>query len=108
MVSTDVAGRGIHIGGISHVVNYSLPLDPEDYVHRIGRTGRAGAFGKSVGFATEDESFQIPAIERYLDDTLHCEYPDDELLKPVPAPIAAAPQQPSQPARRPRRRRSSG
>ncbi|UCC61324.1 MAG: DEAD/DEAH box helicase, partial [Dehalococcoidia bacterium] len=90
MVSTDVAGRGIHIEGISHVVNYNLPLDPEDYVHRIGRTGRAGALGKSVGFATEEESFQIPAIERYLDASLHCEYPDDALLKPVPPPQTVA------------------
>jgi len=86
MVSTDVAGRGIHIEGISHVVNYNLPLDTEDYVHRIGRTGRAGAAGKSVGFATEDESFQIPAIEKYLGGSLRCVYPDDALLTPVPSP----------------------
>ena len=45
MVATDVAGRGIHVDNISHVVNYNLPEDPEDYVHRIGRTGRAGAKG---------------------------------------------------------------
>ncbi|MCJ7523110.1 MAG: DEAD/DEAH box helicase [Dehalococcoidia bacterium] len=86
MVATDVAGRGIHIEGISHVVNYNLPLDPEDYVHRIGRTGRAGATGTSVGFATEDESFQIPAIEKYLAGALRCVYPDDALLTPVPPP----------------------
>jgi hypothetical protein len=47
-VATDVAGRGIHVEGVSHVVNYNLPEDPEDYVHRIGRTGRAGASGTSI------------------------------------------------------------
>ena len=84
MVSTDVAGRGIHIEDISHVVNYNVPLDPEDYVHRIGRTGRAGAAGTAVSFATEDEAFQIPAIEEYLGRELHCVHPEDELLTPVP------------------------
>ena len=66
MVATDVAGRGIHIEGVSHVINYTLPEDPEDYVHRIGRTGRAGASGISISFASEDDSFQIPAIEKFL------------------------------------------
>lgn len=88
MVSTDVAGRGIHIEGVSHVVNYNLPLDPEDYVHRIGRTGRAGAAGTSVSFATEDEAFQIPAIEQYLGERFRCVYPDDALLTSVPPPPA--------------------
>ena len=86
MVATDVAGRGIHVEGISHVVNYNLPLDPEDYVHRIGRTGRAGSTGTSISYATEDESFQIPAIEEFLGEKLHCIYPEDRLLKPPPPP----------------------
>jgi ATP-dependent RNA helicase RhlB len=106
MVSTDVAGRGIHIEGISHVVNYNLPQDPEDYVHRIGRTGRAGATGKSVGFATEDESFQIPAIEEYLGEPMLYAYPDDALLTPVPPPTVSVPSQPPPRAPRPRRRRT--
>ena len=80
LVATDVAGRGIHIDGISHVVNYSLPEDPEDYVHRIGRTGRAGNTGISVSFACEDDSFQIPVIEDLLGDKLNCVYPDQDLL----------------------------
>lgn len=109
MVATDVAGRGIHIEGISHVVNYNLPEDPEDYVHRIGRTGRAGATGKSVGFATEHESFLIPAIEEYLAGALRCVYPEEALLTPVPPPTAAQPSrpspQPSQPRHRGSRRR---
>jgi ATP-dependent RNA helicase RhlB len=108
LVATDVAGRGIHIDDISHVVNYNLPLDAEDYVHRIGRTGRAGATGASVGFATEDESFQIPAIEKYLGESLRCVYPDDALLTPVPPPTASVPSQPPPPAPRPGRRRTWG
>ena len=66
LVATDVAGRGIHVEGISHVVNYNLPEDPEDYVHRIGRTGRAGATGVSISFASEDDAFLLPDIEALL------------------------------------------
>ena len=80
LVATDVAARGLHVEGISHVVNYSLPLDPEDYVHRIGRTGRAGASGISVSFATEEDSFQIPDIEEFLGRSLQCQHPDDAWL----------------------------
>ncbi|MCP4698239.1 MAG: ATP-dependent RNA helicase RhlB [Gammaproteobacteria bacterium] len=85
LVATDVAGRGIHVEGISHVVNYTLPMDPEDYVHRIGRTGRAGVSGISVSFACEEDSFQIPPIEELLGRKLHCIQPEKDLLKPVPA-----------------------
>lgn len=81
LVATDVAGRGIHIDGISHVVNYSLPEDPEDYVHRIGRTGRAGETGKSISFACEDDAFLLPAIETLLARKLPAIMPPDELLK---------------------------
>ncbi len=66
LVATDVAGRGIHVDGVSHVINFTLPEDAEDYVHRIGRTGRAGKKGVSISFACEDDSFQIPAIEEYI------------------------------------------
>jgi ATP-dependent RNA helicase RhlB len=84
LVATDVAGRGIHIEGVSHVINYTLPEDPEDYVHRIGRTGRAGASGISISFASEDDSFQIPAIEKFLGHSLVCTFPSEELLVPLP------------------------
>ena len=57
LVATDVAGRGIHIDGVTHVINYQLPEDADDYVHRIGRTGRAGLSGTSICFACEDDSF---------------------------------------------------
>lgn len=77
LIATDVAGRGIHIDGVSHVVNFTLPEDPEDYVHRIGRTGRAGAKGTSVSFACEDDSFLLPDIEAYIDQKLTLEYPPE-------------------------------
>ena len=66
MVATDVAGRGIHVDGVSHVINYSLPENAEDYVHRIGRAGRAGSKGESISFACEDDSFLIPDLEKML------------------------------------------
>ena len=84
LVATDVAGRGIHIDGISHVINFTLPEDPDDYVHRIGRTGRAGTSGVSISFAGEDDSYQLPAIEALLGRKISCEMPPTELLKPVP------------------------
>ncbi|WP_164417514.1 ATP-dependent RNA helicase RhlB [Pseudomonas viridiflava] len=83
LVATDVAGRGIHIDGISHVINFTLPEVPDDYVHRIGRTGRAGAEGVSISFAGEDDSYQLPAIEEKLGRKISCETPPTELLRAV-------------------------
>jgi ATP-dependent RNA helicase RhlB len=80
LVATDVAGRGIHVEGVSHVVNYNLPEDPEDYVHRIGRTGRAGATGISISFASEDDAFLLPDLEVLLGSKLECTHPPEELL----------------------------
>jgi ATP-dependent RNA helicase RhlB len=85
LVATDVAGRGLHIDDISHVVNFTLPEEADDYVHRIGRTGRAGAFGTSISFACEDDSFLLPAIEAKIGMKLPCEYPPAELLEVPPA-----------------------
>ncbi|WP_170847685.1 ATP-dependent RNA helicase RhlB [Pseudomonas linyingensis] len=84
MVATDVAGRGIHVDAISHVINFTLPEDPDDYVHRIGRTGRAGASGTSISFAGEDDAFALPPIEALIGRKIQCEMPPAELLKPVP------------------------
>jgi len=84
MIATDVAGRGIHISGISHVINYTLPYEPEDYVHRIGRTGRAGAEGISISFADEKGSFYLPEIEEFLGVPMPCIQPDESLLVSVP------------------------
>lgn len=80
VVATDVAGRGIHVEEVSLVINFNLPEDAEDYVHRIGRTGRAGAEGKSVGFADEMDAMLIPDIEKYLGRELVCTHPDAEWL----------------------------
>lgn len=66
LVATDVAGRGIHVDGISHVFNYNLPDDPEDYVHRIGRTGRAGSTGIAITFIDEFEAYGLMDLEKYL------------------------------------------
>ena len=84
LVATDVAGRGLHIEDVTHVVNYTLPEEPEDYVHRIGRTGRAGSVGTSISFACEEDSFLLPAIEDKLGMKLECIHPPEEMLKPTP------------------------
>lgn len=84
LVATDVAGRGIHISGISHVVNFALPEEPEDYVHRIGRTGRAGKLGTSVSFACEDDAFLLEPIGVLLGEPIRCEQPPEELLAEPP------------------------
>lgn len=88
LVATDVAGRGIHVSGVSHVFNYNLPENAEDYVHRIGRTGRAGEHGVSVSFASEDDAFSLPAIEAYIGQKLSCTLPDEALMVPLEKPVA--------------------
>lgn len=67
LVATDVAGRGIHVDDVTHVINYTLPDMPDDYVHRIGRTGRAGLSGVSISFVGENDAFNLPALERHVD-----------------------------------------
>lgn len=84
LVATDVAGRGIHVDGVSHVVNFTLPEQTDDYVHRIGRTGRAGATGTSVSFACEDDAFLIPKLEEAIGRKLPSKYPEEELLAEIP------------------------
>lgn len=79
LVATDVAGRGIHVEAISHVVNFDLPYEAQDYVHRIGRTGRAGAEGKAVSFVCEDDAFSLPAIEAVLGHSVRCVYPPGDM-----------------------------
>nr|WP_245980658.1 ATP-dependent RNA helicase RhlB [Sinobacterium caligoides] len=80
LVATDVAGRGIHVDGISHVVNFDVPEDPEDYVHRIGRTGRAGSTGTAYTFAGETDVFLLPDLEKLLGEKLGCQQPPEALL----------------------------
>lgn len=87
VVATDVAGRGIHVDDVEYVINFDFPYEAEDYVHRIGRTGRAGNTGIAISFADEDESFAIPEIEAYIKEPLKCTIiqDDDPLLKGLPA-----------------------
>jgi ATP-dependent RNA helicase RhlE len=66
LVATDVAARGIDVDGISHVVNYDFPMHPEDYVHRIGRTGRAHAVGDAISFITPEDQGELRALERFI------------------------------------------
>ena len=70
MIATDVAGRGIHVDGVSHVVNFTLPEQSDDYVHRIGRTGRAGSQGVSISFLSEDDAFYLSDIEKAIGQKL--------------------------------------
>ena len=79
LIATDVASRGLHIDGVSHVINYDLPQDCEDYVHRIGRTARAGAEGKAISLADEDGAFFLEAIEEYIKTKIPTEWADDDL-----------------------------
>ncbi len=80
LVATDVAARGLHIPDVSHVINYDLPTDAEDYVHRIGRTARAGAAGDAVSFGCEHYVYSLPEIEDFIGTRIHVEPIDDDLL----------------------------
>ncbi len=80
LVATDVAARGLHIPDVSHVFNFDLPQDAEDYVHRIGRTARAGATGDAVSFACEEYAFSLPEIEAFIGHHIPSGTITDELL----------------------------
>lgn len=104
LIATDVASRGIDIEGITHVINFDLPREPEAYVHRIGRTGRAGREGTAIAFCTQGERSELQAIERQIGHKL----PVSEHSSPVKS---SAPEQPKKaevrPAKKRRRRRKS-
>ena len=88
LVATDVAARGLHIPDVSHVFNYDLPQDAEDYVHRIGRTARLGAEGDAISFACERFVYSLPEIEAYIGQSIQVEPVKDEMMvKPKP-PVA--------------------
>ena len=119
LVATDVASRGLHIEGVTHVINYDLPQDPEDYVHRIGRTARAGALGKALSLADEQWVLSLPVIESLIGHKIPVDWAEEELFKipikdlagqsarkrhgrrPAEAPTGKA----AEPAQRKRRRR---
>ncbi len=105
VVATDVAGRGLHVDDIGFVINFDFPYEPEDYVHRIGRTGRAGASGTAISFADEDESFIIPDIEKYIGEELKCtvlQHDDPLLAKLPPKPQGHREPAPASASREPR------
>ena len=87
LVATDVAARGLHIPDVTHEFNYDLPDDREDYVHRIGRTGRAGESGVSISFACEQYAMNLPAIEEYIGHPIPVsQYDPDSLIDELPKP----------------------
>lgn len=81
MIATDVAARGLHIPDVSHVFNYDLPNDVEDYVHRIGRTARFGASGKAISFICEEYAYSMPAIEDFIGEKIPVLAISQDLLK---------------------------
>lgn len=87
MVATDVAARGLHIPAVSHVFNFDLPQDAEDYVHRIGRTARAGASGDAISFACEEYAFSLMEIEQYIGHKLPVEAISNEMLVTPKPPV---------------------
>ena len=80
LVATDVASRGLHIEAVSHVINWDLPQDAEDYVHRIGRTSRMGAGGKAIGLVDEASALNLAAIEKFIGQKIAVEWADDDLF----------------------------
>ena len=86
LVATDVASRGLHIDGVTHVINVDLPMDPEDYVHRIGRTARAGQSGRAISLACEDYVQSLSSIEKLIGMKIPVEHPDDALFVRRAAP----------------------
>ena len=86
LVATDVAARGLHIPEVSHVFNFDLPQDAEEYVHRIGRTGRIGSSGSAISFACEDYAYSLPEIEKYIGHKIPSQAVPADL--PIPTPSA--------------------
>ncbi|MHB8252726.1 MAG: ATP-dependent RNA helicase RhlB [Acidiferrobacter sp.] len=87
LVATDVAARGLHITDVSHVFNYDLPQDAQDYVHRIGRTARAGATGEAVSLACDEYAFSLMDIEAYIGHKIPVIRVTDDLLVTLKRPV---------------------
>jgi ATP-dependent RNA helicase RhlB len=125
LVATDVASRGIHVEDIDIVINYDIPQDPEDYVHRIGRTARAGKTGRAITLACEKYVYYLEAVEKLVEKKIDVKWAEDDWYvedraKPVPrkrrrptavrsrqaAPSKRKPTRPKKKRPRPRPRRS--
>jgi ATP-dependent RNA helicase RhlE len=89
LVATDIAARGIDVDGISHVVNFDFPLHPEDYVHRIGRTGRAHAVGDAISFVTPEDRDALHLVERFIGRGIVRQRPDGFAPTPPAPPVPA-------------------
>lgn len=100
LVATDVAARGLHVEGVTHVFNYDLPQDAEDYVHRIGRTARAGAAGEAISFACEEYAFSLEDIESYIGHKIPVGDIEPELLLEAKPPQRVHERGAKPPARR--------
>src|SRR5207342_2465389 len=100
LVATDVAARGLHIDGVSHVFNFDLPFEAEDYVHRIGRTARLGAQGDAISFACERYAQGLPAIEAFIEQTIPVAPMTNDMLTAIPrqarAPLVGADGEPEE------------
>jgi ATP-dependent RNA helicase RhlB len=88
LVATDVASRGLHIEGVSHVVNWDMPQDAEDYVHRIGRTARAGAAGKAISLVDEAGALTLEPIEKFISQKIAVDWAEDDLYLPEIKPTS--------------------
>ncbi|MFQ5839106.1 MAG: DEAD/DEAH box helicase [Candidatus Methylomirabilales bacterium] len=111
LVATDVASRGLHIEGVTHVVNYDVPQNPEDYVHRIGRTARAGASGKAITLADEVFVLGLEPIEQMLGYKIPVQWPEDSLFITPRTDVPSRPPRSARPPagpRDPRRRERWG
>jgi len=99
LVATDIAARGIDVEGISHVINFDFPPHPEDYVHRIGRTGRAQAVGDAISFATPDDAANVRALERFIARGIPRKRMGDFDYTEEILAVRPAPSRPTRPAR---------
>ncbi|CAO0822974.1 ATP-dependent RNA helicase RhlB [Desulfarculales bacterium] len=91
LVATNVAARGLHVEDVSHVINFDVPADPEDYVHRVGRTARAGALGKAITFCCDEYATHLPFVEQYLGCKIPVAWADDSFFLPDQAPVYRRP-----------------
>ena len=105
LVATDVVGRGIDVSTVSHIINYDIPLDCDDYVHRVGRTGRMGREGIAFTFVTVDEGQQLTAIELNINRLLKRDSLDGNIQQPNPAVEAVAEPAPEPTESAPRKKR---